>query len=111
MGNRAYIQIDSNRLPESILLYGHWSGDDNLKAVQTALQLTDRIGDATYLAAQIFYQFTTLAHYDGRLGFGIDVGTMANDIYGDVPTVYVNADTGVYEYEGMAYEDYAVQKV
>lgn len=110
MGNRAYIQIDSERLQDSILFYGHWSGDDNLIAVRSVLTRTDRIGDATYLAAQIFYEFTQLARYDGVLGFGIDVGTLATD-FGDVPTVYVNADTGVYKYQGVAYEEFAELKV
>lgn len=110
MGNRAYIQIDSERLSESILLYGHWSGEDNLTAVRNVLLRTDRIGDATYLSAQIFYEFTQLAHYDGTTGFGIDVGTMATD-FGDVPTVYVNADTGIYEYLGVAYDEFAELKV
>ncbi len=108
MGNRAYIQIDSARLSEPILLYGHWSGEDNLTAVRNVLSVTDRIGDPTYLTAQLFWEFAKLNQYDGRLGFGIDVGTMASDIYGDVPTVYVNADRGIYAYEGVTYEDYAV---
>lgn len=108
MGNRAYIQIDSERLPESVLLYGHWSGDDNLTAVRNVLARTDRIGDPTYLTAQLFWEFTRLADYDGKLGFGIDVGVMANDVYGDVPTIYVNADRGTYVYDGVTYEDYAV---
>ena len=107
MGNRSYIQVDSARLPESVLLYGHWSGEDNLTAVRNVLARTDRIGDPTYLTAQLFWEFTRLAEYDGGLGFGIDVGCMDNDVYGDVPTIYVNADRGTYVYDGVTYEDYA----
>lgn len=107
MGNRAYIQVDSARLSESVLLYGHWSGEDNLVAVRNVLARTDRVGDPTYLTAQLFWEFTRLANYDGDLGFGIDVGTMANDVYGNVPTVYVNADSGIYFYDGVTYEEYA----
>lgn len=108
MGNRAYIQVDSARLSESVLLYGHWSGEDNLVAVRNVLARTDRVGDPTYLTAQLFWEFTRLANYDGDLGFGIDVGCMENDVYGDVDTVYVNADRGTYVYAGVTYEDYAV---
>ncbi len=110
MGNRAYIQIDSIRLSSPIILYGHWSGEDNLTAVRNVLERTDRIGDVNYLSAQIFHEFAKLADYQGDLGFGIDVGTIANDIWADVPTVYVNADNGVYVYEGVAHGEFALRE-
>lgn len=99
MGNRAYIQIESERFSTPVILYGHWSGEDNILAVRNVLRRTDRIGDPTYLAAQIFYEFAVnLGSYRGELGFGID--SYDGDIMhlGDVDTVYVNADTGVYSY-------------
>jgi hypothetical protein len=51
MGDRSYIQIDSKNLEAPIILYGHWSGDDNIRAVKNVLANTDRIGDAGYLTA------------------------------------------------------------
>jgi GGDEF domain-containing protein len=97
MGNRAYIQIDSKRLQTPIIFYGHWSGDDNLRAVKNVLARTTRIGDPTYLAAQIFYEFATvLGNYDGELSFGIDTGHLAGGEVADEPSVYVDADNGAY---------------
>ena len=107
MGNRAYIQIDSKRLETPIILYGHWSGDDNLTAVKNVLERTDRIGDASYLAAQIFYEFAfTLGSYDGGLGFGIDTGHLSSEM-GNVDNVYVNADTGEYRVRENTHAEFA----
>lgn len=106
MGNRAYIQIDSERLQTPIVFYGHWSGDDNLTAVKTVLERTTRIGDPSYLAAQIFYEFATvLGNYDGELSFGIDTGELSSEM-GDVDTVFVNADTGQYKVKGNTYTEF-----
>jgi hypothetical protein len=111
MGNRAFIQIDSKRFETPIILYGHWSGEDNLTAVKTVLERTTRIGDPSYLAAQIFYEFATvLGDYDGELSFGIDTGYLAGREDKNVPSVFVNADTGEYSYEGVSYKEYARQK-
>lgn len=104
MGNRAWIQIDSNK-HESVSFYGHWSGDDNLKAVQEVLEVSERIGDPSYLAAQIFWHFANLGGYDGKLSFGIYGGPAGTD-YDDVPTVYVDADTGYYRYDDVEYNRY-----
>jgi hypothetical protein len=97
MGNRAFIQIESKYLETPIILYGHWSGDDNITAVRNVLERTNRVGNPSYLAAQIFYEFAiTLGSYTGELGFGIDSGHLAGGEDSDVPSVYVNADTGEY---------------
>jgi hypothetical protein len=78
MGNRAFIQIESKYLETPIILYGHWSGDDNITAVRNVLERTNRVGNPSYLAAQIFYEFAiTLGSYTGELGFGIDSGPLA----------------------------------
>lgn len=105
MGNRSVIQVNSDSLPYPISFYGHWSGDDNLKAVKTALSSTHaRIGDANYLAAQIFYHFAMeLGGYDGNLGFGIDTDPYEPE-WLDNPIVYVDADTGNYTYENATYD-------
>lgn len=95
MGNRAYIEVQSNLLTEPVIIYGHYSGEDNLTAVQNVLARTDRVGDPSYLAAQIFYEFSvTLGKYDGGLGFGIYTGSLNGDEWANVPSVVVNADTG-----------------
>ena len=111
MGNRAFIQIDSERLETPVILYGHWSGEDNLTAVKNVLERTNRIGDPSYLTAQIFYEFAIgLGGYTGELGFGIESGHLAGNEDSNVPSVSVNADTGEYSYQGETYTEYARQK-
>jgi len=107
MGNRAYIQVDSKEFLAPIIFYGHWSGTDNLDAVRSVLARTARIGDSSYLAAQIFHEFATvLGSYDGELSFGISSGEVA-DAWVDASTVYVNADTGEYRVDGVTYSEFA----
>lgn len=106
MGNRSYIQIDSKQLQTPIIFYGHWSGDDNLRAVKNVLARTTRIGDPTYLAAQIFYEFATLGNYDGELSFGIDTGHLAGGEIADEPSVVVDADSGAYSIRDNVYTEF-----
>jgi hypothetical protein len=108
MGNPSFIQITSKQFQTPITIYGHWSMKDNLEAVRTVLSRTDRIGDPSYLVAQIFYEFAiTLGKYDGQLSFGIDAFGHDPEKSGDVPTVYVDADTGVYTRRGIEYDEFA----
>lgn len=107
MGDRAYIQVESINLETPIILYGHWSGDQNLTAVKNVLARTGRIGDPSYLTAQIFWEFANLGNYDGELSFGIDSGYITTE-WGNAPTVFVNADTGVFTVDGVEYEEYAI---
>lgn len=91
MGDRSTITITSERFPAAITFYGHWSGGQNLEAVRNVMSRTSRIGDESFLSAQIFAEFTKLGGYDGELGFGIFA------LYYDEwenPPVIVNADTG-----------------
>jgi hypothetical protein len=108
MGNRSYIQIDSKQLETSIVFYGHWSGDDNLTAVKNVLGRTTRIGDPTYLAAQIFYEFATLGNYNGELSFGIDTGLAGGEwpLSDGNPTVVVDADSGLYSLGDKVYTEF-----
>jgi hypothetical protein len=107
MGNRSFIQVESKDFLAPILFYGHWSGEENQEAVRNVLDRTGRIGDPSYLAAQIFHQFAiTLGAYDGELGFGIASGEVG-DAWTDSPTIYVDADTGVYTYGGVTYSEFA----
>jgi hypothetical protein len=107
MGNRSFIQVDSNGA-ESVLLYGHWSGEDNLTAVRNVLARTARIGDVSYLTAQLFYEFAvTLGEYDGNLSFGISTGKLDGNEWENAPSVFVDADTGVYSVEGEIFTEFA----
>lgn len=109
MGNRSFIQVDSAK-NGSVILYGHWSGTDNLTAVRNVLARTDRIGDANYLTAQLFYEFAVvLGQYDGSLSFGIEAGHLTGDEWENEPSVIVNADTGAYSVEGEYYTEFVVK--
>lgn len=107
MGNRSYIQVDSHRFQTPIIFYGHWSGEDNLTAVQNVLARTARIGDPSYLTAQLFHGFAMeLGEYDGSLGFGIESGHLTGSEWGDAPSVLVNADTGEYSIDGQVFSEF-----
>ena len=111
MGNRAYIQVESKSLETPVIFYGHWSGEDNLTAVRNVLARTTRIGDASYLTAQIFYEFAVaLGDYTGDLSFGIETGKLAGGEWTNVPSVIVNADSGEYtiDGDGEIYAEFAV---
>lgn len=110
MGNRAYIQVDSHRFHTPIIFYGHWSGEDNLTAVKNVLEKTARIGDPSYLTAQLFYEFSRLGSYDGSLGFGIESGHLTGGEWGDVPSVLVNADTGEYAIDGQVFTEFVPEQ-
>lgn len=105
MGNRVTIEMSSAAFEKHLMFYGHWSGEDALPAIKDVLATTDRIGDAGYLAAQIFYRFTQLGGYDGNLGFGIYVGDN-DDQWDDNPTHFVDLDTGYYSVGGDDWFDH-----
>lgn len=93
MGDRSVIRIESERFPEPISIYGHWSGRSNLEAVRRVLAKTDRVGDPSYLTAQLFYEFAVqLGGYKGELGFGIGFGFEGDP---ENEEVIINADTGL----------------
>jgi hypothetical protein len=98
MGDRSAIVIESERFLTPIMLYGHWSGAENLASVASVLERTGRVGDPSYLTAQLFYEFAVVrGGYDGELSFGIDAfgGTPEEvDKWMDAPTIVVNADNG-----------------
>jgi hypothetical protein len=106
MGDRSNIVIreTASQTDNLVILYGHWAGDDNLTAVETVLKRTDRIGDSTYLTAQIFHEFITQSgrEYDG-LGFGLWVGDMESIDEDDNPAVIIDCDTGAITYRGETY--------
>jgi hypothetical protein len=100
MGNRSNIVIRETKTQTDnfLILYSHWGGDDNIRAVENVIRKTDRIGDSAYLAAQIFYEFTQLGNYDGGLGYGLWVGDFSSVDETDNPAVIVDADTGAITY-------------
>jgi hypothetical protein len=95
MGNRSNIVIESKSFVSPISLYGHWSGEDNITAVERVLDRTDRIGDPSYLTAQLFHEFSqVLGNYDGKLSFGIDTYGYGSEGCDGGQLIFVNADTG-----------------
>lgn len=102
MGDRSAIIIESERFATPITLYGHWSGRDNITAVASVLETTDRVGDPSYLTAQLFYKFAVeLGKYDGNLSFGIDAfggDPLDTDKAMDNDTIIVNADKGTWRW-------------
>ena len=107
MGNRSLIVVRSKEYGDNeIRLYGHWSGTDNLEAVKNVLARTGRVGDDSYLTAQLFHEFSVnLGGYDGELSFGIYLAETGSDEgWIDSPTVYVDVDYGYYIYEGETHK-------
>jgi hypothetical protein len=106
MGDRSRIIVKSESFANPIHLYGHWAGTDNLSAVATVLSKTDRVGDPSYLTAQLFYDFAVFQNsYDGNLGFGISVVNDDNGEYDDNSPIIIFADNG-----DVAYQDYFYTK-
>lgn len=106
MGDRSAIVIHSERYKTPITFYGHWSGEQNIEAVKNVLARTGRVGDPSYLTAQIFWEFAKLGNYDGEYSFGIDTfGADGVDNTMDNPTIYVNADTGKVSTTGLEFDD------
>lgn len=111
MGDRSFIQVSSRDFLTPITFYGHWSGDTNLQAVRNVLERSGRIGDPSYLSAQIFYEFAQLGNYDGELSFGIDSFGNNPESVADNPTIFVDADTGEYTYRGVVHDEFTRTKV
>jgi hypothetical protein len=113
MGDRSLIVVKAKAFPTPITFYGHWSGEDNVTAVRNVLRRTGRIGDVSYLTAQIFYEFAKLGNYDGELSFGIETSeySASEDLWMDNPTIIVDADTGEYTLEGVVHTEFAKVKV
>jgi hypothetical protein len=101
MGDRSHIVVRETATQKEnlVIMYGHYAGNDNLKAVENVLATTDRIGDP-YLTAQLFYEFTRLGNYEGTLGFGLWVGDLDDIDESDNNAVIVDIDTGLVTYKG-----------
>lgn len=69
MGDRSNIAIQYNS-GETIHLYGHWMGDENIKVVTEALTEGRRTEDESYFARILFSKMVA-SDIDGETGFGI----------------------------------------
>jgi hypothetical protein len=104
MGNRSTIYVVSKTHSTPVAIYGHWAGKSSVDAVVNVLTRTDRVGDAMYLTAQVFYEFAiTLGSYEGGTGFGIGTFETIDDHWNDNPAIILDADTGGVTYEGVNY--------
>ena len=107
MANRSLIVIRSKEFGDNEIRFcGHHSGADNFKAVQNVMARTVRVGDPSYLTAQLFHEFSVkLGAYDGEMSFGIQLAQTGSDEGQiDTPTVYLNCDFGYYEFEGTTHK-------
>jgi hypothetical protein len=107
MGDRSLIVITNNTDTNLMVMYGHWSGSDNLQAVHNVIEKTGRIGD-NYVVAEIFHEFSVVLGGYGGIGTGsfgmwADRSETFDEGWIDSPTVYVNADTGDYTCDGVDY--------
>jgi hypothetical protein len=93
MGNRVTVSISSKDHEAPINIYAHWAGEDIYLIVQDALAVSERIGDGSYLTAQIIHRVFTMLGYDGRTSFGVWSGEFIESGDDNDP-MFVDADTG-----------------
>lgn len=93
MGNRVTVTITGKDHDAPINLYAHWAGSEVYPVVQEVLSITDRLGDSSYLTAQIIHAVFTQLGYDGRSSFGVWAGERGES-WDDNPTMYVDTDSG-----------------
>ena len=94
MGDRVTVSISSKDHETPINIYSHWSGNSVYQVVTDTLASSDRIGDGSYLTAQIIHAVFTEYGYDGKLSFGVWSGEVSSDNWDDNPTMFVDADNG-----------------
>lgn len=104
MGNRVTVSLESQEHEAPINIYAHWAGDDIYSIVQQALENSDRIGDASYLSAQVIHAVFTNLGYNGRTSFGIWTGSDV-PLEDDNPTMFVDLDTGKWRIGQMDWQD------
>jgi len=111
LSGRSVIIIRSARFTAPLTFYGHLSGTDNLAAVKRVLSRSFRLGEAGYLAAQIFLEFARLGGSPGELYFGIENTPLPGLAGLDEYPVIVNADSGEVEYCGQTFSGYAIATI
>jgi len=80
MGDRsniAIIQSKSNN--DQVWFYGHWAGESNKSAVQSALARNQRWTDTSYLTRIIWDEFCPSEDHGSELGFGISCQIQDNE--------------------------------
>ena len=95
MGNRVTISLTSQEHETPVNIYAHWAGDEIYPVVQQALEESGRVGDASYLSAQIIHAVFTKLSYDGHNSFGIWTGE-ADGLTDDNDTMFVDLDNGTW---------------
>lgn len=94
MGNRVTVSISSHEFGSPVNIYGHWAGDGVYQTVLDALLASQRIGDGSYLTAQIINAVFREMDYNGKDSFGVWSGEVSADTWDDNQPMFVDADTG-----------------
>lgn len=95
MGNRVTVSISGKDHEAPVNIYSHWDGEEIYPIVQQALEDSDRIGDNSYLTAQLVHAILNGLGYDGKLGFGVWSGEIGES-WDDNPTMFVDAENGAW---------------
>jgi hypothetical protein len=93
MGNRVTVSISGKDHETPVNVYSHWAGDEVYAIVQDVLETSDRIGDGSYLTAQIIHAIFTELAYDGKLSFGVWAGELGES-WDDNDPMFVDTDNG-----------------
>lgn len=96
MGDRSNIAVQYNS-GETIYLYGHWTGDQNLTVVLEAIREGRRLNDESYFARILFSKLVS-EDLTGEVGFGV----APYRIDDEHPLVTVCPSEGWIEVEGQA---------
>lgn len=94
MGNRVTVSISSHEFGSPINIYSHWAGNSVYQVITDTLAASQRIGDGSYLTAQLIQAVFSEYGYDGKLSFGVWSGEVSTDNWDDNPTMYVDTDNG-----------------
>lgn len=98
MGDRSNIAITYHN-GETVYLYGHWLGKENLDIVQEAIDEGRRLDDAPYFARIVFSKMVR-RDIDGETGFGIAPFMPDNDFGNPVVTVDFSQTPAMVDVEG-----------
>lgn len=98
MGDRSNIAI-KYRSGETIYLYGHWLGKENLDIVQEAIAEGHRLDDEAYFARILFSKMVRNDIF-GTTGFGIAPYMPDNDYGNPLVTVDFSQSPPTVEVEG-----------
>jgi hypothetical protein len=94
MGNRVTVSISGKDHEAPVNIYGHWAGDGVYQIVTDTLAASQRIGDGSYLTAQLIHAIFSEMGYNGKDSFGVWSGEVSSDNWDDNQPMFVDADTG-----------------